>query len=92
MTRSNGRRQKGVSSYPPLSATTLAKKKRQLTSICLVVNGSTAKLDIDKVYFELLVCLYTDEDGRTSSADDDFIWEVNGLEDKCESSLLLHTM
>lgn len=46
------------------------------TVVHLVI-GSCAKLDIDKIDFELLVGLYTDQDGRASSADNKLVWEVD---------------
>ena len=49
---------------------------------------SSCKLDIDKVDFELLVCLDADEHRRAASTDDDLIWVVDRLEYECESSFL----
>lgn len=46
-------------------------------------------LDVDEVNLHLLLCSDTDDKGRTLAGGDNFMWVVNGLDEKTESALKL---
>lgn len=50
--------------------------------------GSSSEFDIDEIDLELSLGLDTDENGGTTTGDDDLIGVVNRLENEGESSLL----
>lgn len=50
----------------------------------LGIGIGTSKLDIHKIDLEFLVGLDTNEQRRTTASGDDFIGEVDGLEDEGE--------
>ena len=50
----------------------------------LSIGIGTSKLDIHEIDLEFLVGLDTNQERRTTASSDNFIWEVDGLEDKGE--------
>jgi hypothetical protein len=52
--------------------------------------SGTGKLDVNEVNLELLLRLDTDEDGGTTTSDNDLVRVVDRLEDEGEGSLELH--
>lgn len=59
-----------------------------LTSVhCLGIGIRTGKLDVHEINLELLVCLDTNQKWRTTASGDDFVGEMDRLEDKGERTL-----
>lgn len=54
----------------------------KLTGIELLILA--CEFDVDKVYLELFVGLDSDQQRRTATGCDDFIWVMGGFEDKCK--------
>ena len=61
---------------------------RRTGAATLSITLGTSKLNINEVDLQLLLSLDANEKGRATSGSNDFVGEVDGLEDEGEGTLL----